>query len=255
MGIKHSENTGRGLTFVNIDNKVGVLTQHGNALPGASVAGMLVKFMIRPEKFDYNGQTIYKDTLALRIADTDPNEPDISLNVTVASGGNGDNIQGDASYSALRMLAKLNAADLSQPIEIKPWSVKKGQRFGDGVADSDMTGIAVKQNGQSLKDDYGNGVTELPKLLPVMGPKGPVLVQGKEIKDKAPWNELLDSLLEQLASKLPAMREANGQAEGPAADEIDADAVAAAAEASAQPTTPPPADTTAANRTGFRQRA
>lgn len=252
MGIKQSDNQGRGLVFVNIDNKNGVLTQGGQALPGASVVGILKKFMIRPEKFEHNGQTIYKDVLALRMADTEPGQPDISLNLTIATGGNGDNIPGDASYGALRMLAKLNAADLSQPIEIKPWSVQKGQKFGDGTADKDMTGIAVKQGGHSLKDDYGNGVTQLPELQLVMANGKPVMVQGKELKDKGPWNDMLDSLLDQVAAKLPAMQQGNGHAEGPAADEIDADAVAAAAEASAKPAA---AESTPANRAGFRQRA
>lgn len=256
MGIKQSDNSGRGLQFVNIDNKNGVLVQHGTALPGASVIGILTKFMIRPEKFEHNGQTIYKDVLALRMTDTEAGQPDISLNVTIASGGNGADLPGDASYGALRMLAKLNAADLSQPIEVKPWSVQKGQRFGDGVADKDMTGIAVKQNGASLKDDYGNGVTQLPELQVVMANGRAVMVQGRELKDKAPWNAMLDSLLEQLAAKLPAMQQAQGNApEGN--DDIDADAAAAAAEAAAaQQRQPEPTTTgTSANRAGFRQRA
>ncbi|MEJ8837578.1 hypothetical protein [Ramlibacter sp. AN1133] len=254
MGIKHNEQSGNGLVFLNIDAKHGVLTQKGTALPGASVEGLLTKFQIRPEKFEHNGQTIHKDTIALRMVDTTPGEPDISLNFTIASGGDGADVQGDAAYQALRTLAKLNAADLSLPIEIKPWSVQKGQRFGDGVADRDMTGVAVKQGGQSLKDDYGNGVTELPELKTVLGANGkPVIVQGKELKDRSEWNAILDSLLEQIAAKLPAMQQSQQQANG-AGEDIDADAAAAAAEAAArQPQ--PAAQPAAANRPGMRQRA
>lgn len=257
MGIKHSEgNGGRGLIFINIDNKHGVLTQKGEPLPqGSSVEGILTKFQIRPEKFEYGGQTIFKESIALRLEDTDPSQPAISLNFTICTGGNGDDIPGDASYSALRALAKINAANLSLPIEIKPWAVAKGQKFGDGVADKDMTGIAVKQGGQSLKDDYGNGVTELPQLQVVMANGKPVLVQGKEVKDKGPWNAHLDSLLEQIAAKLPAMNQAQGEGQGQD-DSVDPDIAAeAAAAAAAQQAAAHPEPTASANRPGFRQRA
>lgn len=254
MGIKHSEGKGN-LVFLDIDQKAGVFKQGKEHLdPGTSVEGILKKFTVKPESFPYNGQTIHKETLSLRMADTDPSQPDIVVSITLSSGGDGDQVPGDANYQALRLLGKLNAANLGAPIEIKPWSVQKGQTFAGGVAERDMMGVAVKQDGKSLKEDYGNGLTELPEREVVKGANGkPVLVGGKEVKDSGPWNTLLDQLLDSLHGRLPAMAE-KAAAQTEAELDVDPAEIAGASQAATEAAATAAA-TAAANRPAMRTRA
>lgn len=246
MGLKQSSG-GNGRTFYKINAKDGCL-QTGSGLqkvkyePGrAAIEGYLVSFSVKPEQ--YQGE--HSQVLQLRLRDQDPGQPDMQVDVGIFHGGDGGDNLGDASGFALRMLGKLNAADLSKPIEIRPWAAKAGDKIGDIIYDKDTAAVAVKQEGKSLRCDFGNGITDLPEL-----PK--VKVGSKEVLDKSSWNELMITTLDALGNKLNPEGEAQGEA---GVGEIDpGEALEAAAAAEKEAGTAAPA-APAANRAVIRNRA
>jgi hypothetical protein len=238
MGIKVT-NGGPGRQFFKINAKEGCFQTGSGAdkqkfEPGrAAIIGLLIGFAIKPETYE----TQHSEVVQLLMKDPEGG-PNMQVDFTVATGGDGSDVQGDATSFGLRLLGKLNAADLSKPIEIKPWFVKQGETIGDTKYENDTASCSVKQDGQSLRCDFGNGVIELPTL-----PK--IKVGNKDVADKSPWNALLDATLDSLHTKLPKPTNGHAQAAGAADEQVDlADAAAAASAAPA-----------AANREGMRSRA
>lgn len=242
MGIKVSEG-GAGAVFFKINAKEGCLVEGSGATkrkfePGrAAIEGLLIGMSAKHEVYEGD----HSDVVKLVLADPEPGKPNMHVSFTIATGGDAE-VEGDASGFGLRLLARLNAVDVTQPIEIRPWHVDAGGKIGETVFESAYAGCSVKQGGQSVTEDYGNGITALPAL-----PKHKV--GNKEIADKTPWNDLLASVLQQVAAKLPQRNQQHEAAGG----EIDvAEAAAAAAAAEAAGATPAAA---APARESYRARA
>ncbi len=239
MGIKLSE--GAGAVFFKINGKEGCLVEGSGATrhkyePGrAALEGTLIGLSTKHEVFEGD----HSDTVKLVLADLEPGKPNMHVTFTIASGGD-DETEGDASAFGLRLLGRLNAIDVGQPIEIRPWHVEAGGKIGDTVFESAYAGCSVKQGGKPMTEDYGNGITALPEL-----PKHKI--GNKEVYDKSPWNDLLAAVLQQVAAKIPQ----RGQQQTHAVSEgIDVGEAAAAAEAAVSaPVTQAPA------RESFRARA
>lgn len=223
MALEQRENNGGGKAeFYRINGKEGCFTtqkkgeQKVKYTPGeVDLTGTLIGFKVDPGT-DPQGKA--KEEVRLIFRDPIPGNPNMHVSLTIDS-----EVNGPAGF-ALKALAKLNSADLTKPLVIRPWfmpagTVLKGQGgAADTKTDKDAAGVAIYQDGKQLREDYGNGVTQLPQLpSQTFG--------GKTIYDKAPWSPILDGLLDSLAARLtPA----------PAADDhVDTDAAADAADAAA----------------------
>lgn len=243
MGIKVSEG-GAGAVFFKINAKEGCLVEGSGANkhkyePGrAALEGTLIGLSTKHEIFEGD----HSDTVKLVLADKEAGKPNMHVTFTIATGGD-DEVEGDASAFGLRLLGRLNAIDVGQPIEIRPWHVEAGGKIGDTVFESAYAGCSVKQNGQSVTEDYGNGVTTLPGLEKHK-------IGNREVADKTPWNDLLASTLQQVAAKIPQRGQQHQQA-STVAEGIDPTEAVAAAEAAAASAPAAAAPT----RESFRARA
>ena len=160
--------------------------------PGSRLTGILDKI-----KFEDNMKDGEKEGESVRLIlrDVEEGKPDMSVEVSVSN-------PSGPTMNGLKLLAKIMATpDLDKPVTISPYFIAKGTPSKDpkyGPAAMDNMGITLYQDGQSIKEDFGDGVTQLPKLEPVMVLKGgvpvPLLVNGKEAKDKQPWVDLLEKM-------------------------------------------------------------
>lgn len=216
MGIRTNEGSGKPPVFFGINAKEGCFQQGSGANKKVypqmtDLEGTVVAFKI--EESEYEG--VKREELRLLMNDIEPGEPRQYVSFTITTGG-------EAGSFALKLLAKLNAVDLTKPITLRPWKMAAGEKMADGSnASKDLTGVVVYQDGKKVTEDFGDGVTKLPDL-----PK--VKVGAKEVVDKSPWTPILDGLLNSLHGKLnPADGEAHAQ------DEVDVNDAAGAAEAAA----------------------
>jgi hypothetical protein len=244
MGIQKREGTGGKAVFIKINAKEGAFQQGSKENkvtlePMTQVVGTLIGFKIDEGTTLDN---VKKEELRLILADPTPGEPNMHVSVGLTTAE-------DANTMGLKILGLLNAADVTKPIAIMPWKIKEGEKLGDDIAKKDLTGVTIYQDGKKLVTDFGDGVTALPKLQPVMNGGKPLIVKGKEVLDKGPWNAMIDPLLDKLHARLhPDASEAENE------DEVDAAQAAALAEAKQQQGTAAPA-AEAANRSSTRQRA
>lgn len=213
MGLEVSENGGGGggAEFYRLNAKLGCVQSNemgpdGKALKGedgknikkhhemnTALTGYLVGLSVVDNVFE---GAINKQ-LRLKLKD-DKGGPNMFVDLPFGSEANG------ASAFGLSVMAKLNAAGLDQPVSLVPWNMPAGTKMGNRPAtEKAMTGCVVKQGGVKLVEDYGNGETKLPQLQPVLQANGkPVMVGGKELKDKAPWEDLAFALLDTLTAKV-----------------------------------------------------
>jgi hypothetical protein len=216
MGLQKRESTGGKAEFFKINIKEGCFQQGSGEhkvkfAPGdADLSGTVIGFVVDPN--EYEGKK--SEELRLILKDPEAGKPNMHVSVLINNDSTG------VGSFGLRVLASLNAADITKPVTLFPWAIKKGEKLGDGVADNDMTGCTFYQGGEKIVPDFGDGVTKLPEL-----PK--VSVGAKQVIDKTAWEQMLDKLLDRLASRLtPA------PAEGSRPD-VDVDEAAGAAEAAA----------------------
>lgn len=197
MGVKTL--TGGGKTeFWEVNGKKGNLRQSvknpdntysTNELePGRGIlSGLVVGFELKDKTF--KGEVVGK-ILRLKLEDPDPSQPRMFLDMSAINNETGP------SALAIRVLNRINCSDLSKPIDFQPWFMAKGTAMAGGTpADKDMVGVAMKQNGQKLNEDYGDGEAKLPEC-----PK--VKVGNKEVRNTQPWEDLLFVQLENLTAKL-----------------------------------------------------
>lgn len=232
MGIKLS--TGAGAVFYQMNGRDGSISCGSGAdkvvyeAGRAAIEGTLISMSVK--KDEYDGQ--FRETCKIVLRDNEQGQPNQHVSFTVATGGDA-NTDGDATGFGLRLLGRLNACDLGQPIELRPWHAKAGDRIGDITFESDYSACSVKQNGERVNESYPDGTTALPEL-----PK--VMVGNKAHFDKSPWNAVLDATLGRLSDKLNAATQTHGHQESHAAaneggvDLEEAAAAAMAAQASAQ---------------------
>ena len=239
--IKHDSGGRKDAIFLQIDGKLGCFKEGGVPLDSnTAVEGKLHSFSIKPnlnkEKDKVN------DVLRLRIVDpADSTAPAVYVNINLTTSrpvlAEGQEREADDLDTPVKMtmkvLGKLNAADLSQPISIKPWLMEAGGSAGDFTAESNMTGVKIAQKDgagrwEGLKEDYGNGETQLPKPPFVMNGTKKIMVDGYPLTDKTVWAPLMDDLLDSLAEKT-GQKQQESQTAG--ADEgVDMGEASAAAE-------------------------
>lgn len=229
MGIKTTSGGGNGV-FYNINAKNGCFQTGSGANKtvyesgAVEIDGIVKEFSVVPNI--YEGKL--SEQVRLRMQDTDPTQPMQFITFGITGGGPDEKTPGDASGLGLKILGKLLAADLTQPIAIKPWFAEKGTKFGDKAAEKDVAGVKISQGGNSLVEDFGNGMKDLPEISQVMAGGRPVLSGGKPVYDKTAWNELLDRALEALGAKVA---QAHGEKNG---DGVDAGEAAAAVDRARQ---------------------
>lgn len=228
MAIKQTSGAGNGV-FYNINAKEGCFqTGSGETKrqyePGsAEIDGIVIAMSVKENA--YEGKM--KEELRLTVKDTVPGQPlqYISFGIT---GPGSETEAGDATALGLRIMGKLLAADLSKPVAFKPWFAAKGTKLGNSLAESDLVGVKMSQNGQSLKEDFGNGLSDLPKIQVQLNSSGkPIMSNGQPVYDKGPWTELMDEVLVSLEEKIKA---AHGQQEQ-TAEGVDMDEAASAVSA------------------------
>jgi hypothetical protein len=227
MGLQKRENTGGGnALFFKLNAKEGCIQSTHKVVdpetgqtknekvkerPGdATLTGTLMG--IEVQRDEYQGQVNF--SLRLKLADTEPGQPNMYVDLPFGSEANG------ASMFGLQIMGKLNAADLNKPISLTPWFIAAGtmdKRTNTPNA-KDRSGCVVSQDGVKLKEDFGDGESKLPEL-PV------VKVGSKEVKDKSPWDNLAQTMLSTLVDKLTP-HEAEGSSE--ADDEVDPGEIAGA---------------------------
>jgi hypothetical protein len=135
------------------------------------------------------------------------------------SGSRKPDDRGSPMPEAMKILAKLNAADLTKPVSIKPWLYVAGD--GDVAAEGPAARVMVAQmdcatgSWKDLTEDYGNGVAELPRPQPKKAPANmPELMQaygnlldplsmmpGDQLDQKPGWVPLMHELLNSVSQK------------------------------------------------------
>jgi hypothetical protein len=239
--IKHDGGGRKDAIFLQIDGKQGRFKGPDGALDAnTAVEGLLHSFSVQQNL--NKEKTTVNDVLRLRIVDpTDPKAQTVYVNINLTTArpvlADGKEREADDLDTPVKMtmkvLGKLNAADLSQPISIKPWLMEAGDSAGDFTAESNMTGVKISQkdgagNWEGLKEDYGNGVTELPKPPFVMNGTKKIMVDGFPLTDKTVWAPLMEDLLDSVAEKT-GQKQQEGQTAGND-DGVDMGEASAAAE-------------------------
>lgn len=229
MGIKTTTGGGKGV-FYNINAKSGCFQMGSGPSKTVYEAGMveidgiLKDIEVRDNIFEGKKS----EQVRLKVVDTDPSQPVQFITFGITGSGPDEETAGDASGLGLKILGKLLAADLTQPIAIKPWFAAKGTKFGDKVVEKDVAGVKISQGGNSLVEDFGNGVKDLPEISQVMAGGRPVISHGNPVYDKTSWNNLLDASLDALKAKID---QAHGEKNS---DGVDASEAAAAVDRAAR---------------------
>lgn len=169
-----------------------------------TVTGVGVK-----EKTWPNGDTSY--ALHVRMKDDDTDERYVVE-------------MGATSRVATRLVGQLNNADLSQPIYLRPYMIKEGDKLNNGeVATMDSVLFSVKSVvgvdgdkvtlGDNIRPYYGEQYGDaVPKAAPVNGANGKQLVQnGRPVWDNSEREALTASLIAQLQDKIEALHNQSRQ--------------------------------------------
>jgi hypothetical protein len=198
MALEQRENNGGGKAeFYRINGKEGCFAtgsgEHKKKFaPGeVDLTGTLIGFKVDPGK-DPQGKA--KEEVRLIFRDPVAGNPNMHVSMTIDS-----EVNGPAGF-ALKVLAKLNAADLTKPLVLRPWFMPAGTKLkGEGgvetPTDKDAAGVAIYQDGKQVREDYGNGVTKLPECPSQV-------FAGKTLYDKSVWTPVLDKLLDSLSTRL-----------------------------------------------------
>lgn len=232
MGLATTSNTGVGLDFFSINLKLGCFQQSakgGEAKRqyepgGVELTGVPFKFNVQEDEFE--GAKSIKANLYLR--DPEPNQPAMCVSWTIFTEAN------EASSTGLALLAKLYAADLSNPVVIKPWFAAQGTKMGDFTveAEAGMAGIKLDTiiNGERQTIRHGDYAGKGDKLPPIK--EIPIPGTSKVHKSKDEWNSIMEAMVANLAARLPSkdtQKQAANEAEH---QDIDPADVAGAADQS-----------------------
>lgn len=244
MGLQHSNGGGRAV-FYRINAKEGCIQHYeldddgkpiknaeGKNLvikepPGTRLVGTLAGISL--EEDEYKGQKNYRVRLAL--LDTEPGKPKMYVDFPFGSEAHG------ASFFGLQLMARLNAADPAKPIALMPWMIPAGTEYNGKKSETDRSGVTVYQDGQKLKEDFGDGETRLPE-------RRKITVRGKEQVDPSDtsWDDVAQKLFESLRGKLtPGAGENSAPVEADDFGDLDPGEIAGAVEAASQAEQPRPA--------------
>ena len=222
MGIKTTQG-GAGAVFYKINAKTGQFTTGSGAnkqyfeAGRTSLEGLLIGAKV--EEDEYEG--VKNESIRLIFRDTEPGQPNIHVTMGISNGGT-------PSAFAIKALAKINAAEFDQPLSLTPFLITAGTKLGEQTYAKDVSGVSVKQGGQKLVEDLGTPDNKLPECPTVMVNGKPLVMNGKEVKDRSAWSAVLDSQLDKLFSRLtPAETPAVEGEEGVSVDDVAAGAAAA----------------------------
>lgn len=155
--------------------------------PGmATVTGLLDSIELLEQEYQGNKSR----SLRMKLLDQEEGKPTMMVDFPYNSDEAGP------SFFGIQILARINSADLNKPISFTPWFMKAGTKSGNFAAlEKDKSGCTVAQGGKKLETNYGDGITELPKLEMVK-------VGKKLVKDKGEWDKILDGLFDQISANL-----------------------------------------------------
>lgn len=221
MGIKTTQG-GAGAVFYKINAKEGCFQQKvdGQTVkyePGRTqLEGVLIDAKI--DENEYEG--VKSESLRLVFRDVEPGQPNMHVSFGISNGG-------VASSFGIKALAKVNAANFNEPFSLAPYFIAAGSKLGDITFDKDTTGVSVKQGGQKLVEDLGTPDNKLPECPTVIVNGKPFLQNGKEVKDRSPWEAVLDEQLKRLFDRIkPAETHVDGE-DGVSVDDVAAGAAMA----------------------------
>lgn len=169
---------------------------------------------------EYKGRAITRGVLLL--ADLKPGEPDMQVEFTLwaqAQGSDDPNV-GDTSKFGLNVLAAVNAADLTKPLQLEPWFMAEGDRLPNGeLRTSDGTGVTAYQGGHKLKNAY----IENGNVVEFLAPLPSTVFGAKTFYDKTGWTKVAQDLFASIQDRLnPAPADADHHDDDDAIDPADA---------------------------------
>lgn len=150
---------------------------------------------------------------------------------------------GASSRATTQLLGKLNNADLTKEIYLRPYMLKQGEKLQSGEeVKVDTMMYAVKEVlgsdgdklelGESIRAFYGDKYGDkMPPSVPVMNNGKPVMVQGRQVYDHSEREALTAELFQVVEARL-IQDQAQGQTNshgGEPEDGMDPDEVAQAA--------------------------
>ncbi len=143
-----------------------------------------------------------------------------------------------------RLVAQLNALDLTKEHYFRPYLIKEGDKMQDGsVATGNTALFSVKpvlsaegdklDLGEGVRPFFGEGIERLPAGEPMVNGKGqPVMQNNKQVVDYSERNAMISTLIAGVQAKLAALKgPAQQQGQGDDGDGIDPDEAVAAATA------------------------
>lgn len=232
MGMGKRGQGGSKTTWFDLRGKEGVLTTWNRETRSEDEYGYVFGRLedVRVKERMYGDQKGYVVNSTLR--DTDSGERII---VSCSAG----------SRVTCRLLGQFNAADLSRPIYVAPYLMRKGDEItdhgtgGKKVLEEDTSMTAVKYvlsiNDGQLKlsdgirpfynDAYGD---RLPSPVPVVVNGKPLFQGGRPVMDRSEIEALTIELVTTLSTKIAALNQGHGHAQG-ADDSVDPEQATAAA--------------------------
>lgn len=236
MGLKYGGDR-KDMTYLRINGQTGRFVEsvknaetgkyEGVEAPeGTTLTGYLRGLSVVSDK-NSEGKLAYK--LKMKFEDPDPTGKPMSVEAVLwrQDKDSTDETVGQTNRFALAILAGLYAADLSKPIEMKPWMMQQGTEMPDGkLRERDGSGVAFRQGGERIKPVYllqGQAVDKLPEL-----PKQ--VFGGKTFYDKSSWADAAEELRVALTSRLQEAQD-DGHLDGHSDDDAAIDPHEAAAAA------------------------
>ena len=214
MGLqKREEGKGGGVVYADVKFNTGVIAvttgkdADGKAIKEnyESVSGMITDLDIKAT--EYEGDTITNLRIKLEEAGEKPVIASFSL----------------GSFSAAKVVGLLNAADLNKAFKLNVGMMKAGTVMRDKSSlAKDTVYVTAFQGDTRLVPVYSNGKTELPQPNEVM-------VSGKKVKDMAPVNAEVETVVKALFARMDALQQAGQVQHDEGVDLSEAQGAAAAA--------------------------
>lgn len=209
MALKQGSSGGKGKTFLRIDGRDGIFVESVKndatgkwdsvpAAPSSVLTGSLIKLATRDD-VNKDGKAIVK--LVMEFADPDPHGKNMVVEAALwRQSAKSDNPEvGTTSRFALGILAGLNAADLTKPIDLMPWAMKAGDEMPDGTPrTSDGAGVSFRQGGVKLKPAF----VEKGQVVERLAPLPSQVFNGETFYDKSGWNDVASDTFKAVLEKL-----------------------------------------------------
>jgi hypothetical protein len=215
MGLK-SIGGGKGRVFLSINGKTGGLTESRKSEEtgkweshkldsNIAIEGAVIGLESKNDEID--GRAITRAVVLM--ADPEPGNPDLQVEFTIwgQSQNSDDPNVGDTTRFGLGVLAAINAADLTKPLQLRPWFMAKGTRMPDGgERTSDGAGVTVYQGGHKLKPAFIENGKTVDRLAPLPS----TVFAGKTLYDKTGWTQVAQDLFASIQDRLnPAPADAD----------------------------------------------